>query len=55
MNSRACAFVASHRLAVGSVGCWWSRWSYEVELRQFQSAVIWCKRFSVAFGAAPLD
>jgi hypothetical protein len=26
-----------------------------VELGHFQSAVIWCKRFSVAFGAAPLD
>jgi hypothetical protein len=25
-----------------------------VELRRFESAVIWCKRFSVAFGAAPL-
>jgi hypothetical protein len=27
----------------------------DVELGHFQSAVIWCKRFSVAFGAAPLD
>lgn len=26
----------------------------KLELRRFQSAVIWCKRFSVAFGAAPL-
>jgi hypothetical protein len=26
----------------------------DVDLGHFQSAVIWCKRFSVAFGAAPL-
>jgi hypothetical protein len=27
----------------------------DVQLDHFQSAVIWCKRFSVAFGAAALD
>ena len=27
----------------------------DLGLRQFESAVIWCKRFSVAFGAAPLQ
>jgi hypothetical protein len=26
-----------------------------VELRRFPSAVVWCKRFSVAFGAAPVQ
>ena len=26
----------------------------DLELQQFESAVIWCKRFSVPFGAAPL-
>jgi electron transfer DM13 len=27
----------------------------DVDLAHFESAVVWCKRFSVAFGAAPLD
>lgn len=27
----------------------------DVRLGEFQSAVVWCKRFSVAFGAAPLS
>jgi hypothetical protein len=27
----------------------------DLVLRQFESAVIWCKRFSVPFGAAPLQ
>lgn len=26
----------------------------DVQLRRYRSVVIWCKRFSVAFGAAPL-
>ena len=46
-------FVELGRLK-GNVGSQSYRIPPEVRLDRFRSAVVWCKRFSVVFGAAPL-